>query len=236
MMKMSTANAQTQTFDVRLPEIGSQVKVNSAGSILIGVVTRHDSKDGKPNFHYAYDFKSVEGDVVRSDRWAWPGSIYSPELEQAIESLSYVDAQDLLDNFCGAGIDDEHEVEVMRVQVRKAYFKGDIPGPEIMQHANPAREETVPSRFDKTKPFRVGNLEFTDINDAIEAASAASTRAENRLSAQIYQTLQKGVYGYAGYAVAIATFENGRDLDEMAADEDGVPDDDRRAQAFRPRG
>ena len=91
------------------------------------------------------------------------------------------------------------------------------------------------SRFDSSKPFMVGMLEFAEIADAVDAAAAASRLKENAFSAQICQALQKGVYGYQGSSVAIAYFKHGRDLDELAADEDGVPDFDRRSKAFRPR-
>lgn len=91
------------------------------------------------------------------------------------------------------------------------------------------------SRFDSSKPFMVGMLEFAEIADAVDAAAAASRLKENAFSAQMCQALQKGVYGYQGSSVAIAYFKHGRDLDELAADEDGVPDFDRRSKAFRPR-
>lgn len=80
----------------------------------------------------------------------------------------------------------------------------------------------------------VGLLEFTNIADAVEAAAAASKLKENAFSAQICQAFQKGANGYQGSSVAIAHFRNGIDLDVLAADEDGVPDMDRRTKAFRP--
>lgn len=82
----------------------------------------------------------------------------------------------------------------------------------------------------------VGQLTFTNIQDAVDAAAAASKLKENAFVAQICQPLKNGVYGYAGTSIAFATFRNGIDLDTLAADEDGVPDEDMRAAAFRPRG
>jgi hypothetical protein len=91
-------------------------------------------------------------------------------------------------------------------------------------------------RYDVTKPFMVGMLEFKTIDVAVEAAVAASKLKENAFSAQISQPLQKGFASYQGSSVAIAYFRNGLDLNELAADEDGMPDMYVRAQAFRPRG
>ena len=91
------------------------------------------------------------------------------------------------------------------------------------------------SRFNNSKPFAVGNLQFDNIGDAIEAAAAASTLEASAFTAAICQPLQKGANGYQGSSIAIAHFRHGVDLDELAADENGVPDIERRANAFRAR-
>lgn len=91
-------------------------------------------------------------------------------------------------------------------------------------------------RFNECKPFMVGMLNFQDLQDAVDAAAAASLLKENAFSAQICQELKPGSCGYAGYSVAIAHFQNGVDLATLATDEDGVPDLPRRSSAFHARG
>ena len=91
------------------------------------------------------------------------------------------------------------------------------------------------ARYNSTKPFFVKGREYAAIQDAVDAAAAASLLAENNFTADITQLLQAGVYGYAGSAIAFAHFRSGADLDALAADEDGVPDLDRRAGAFVAR-
>ena len=99
-----------------------------------------------------------------------------------------------------------------------------------------APEEAAPTaarpRYDSAKPFFVKGREYAAIQDAVDAAAAASLLAENNFTADITQLLQLGVYGYAGSAIPFAHFRNGADLDALAADEDGVPDLGRRARAF----
>lgn len=90
-------------------------------------------------------------------------------------------------------------------------------------------------RFDPHQPFTVGGLEFTAIDDAVDAAVAASKLKANGLFAQITQSFQKGFASYPGSCIAFAHFRNGVDMDEFAADEDGVPDLEMRSQAFRVR-
>lgn len=90
--------------------------------------------------------------------------------------------------------------------------------------------------YDSTKPFMVGMTEFTTIDEAVDAAVANSKLKENAFSAQICQSFQKGFASYPGSSIAIAHFKDGIDVNELAADEDGVPDMVLRAQAFRPRG
>lgn len=116
---------------IQVPPIDGAVKVHTGGEILSGVVTSHDTKDGLPCFIYEYDFQTASGEVVKRELWAWPEQIYTQDLEQAIENLSFDEAQDLLDNFCGVGCNDEHGVESLRKQVRQAYFNGDIPVCEL---------------------------------------------------------------------------------------------------------
>lgn len=54
-----------------LPNIGSRVTVKADGKLLSGVVTGHDSKDGKPIFDYQHDHVMPDGSVVKADKWAW---------------------------------------------------------------------------------------------------------------------------------------------------------------------
>ena len=91
---------------------------------------------------------------------------------------------------------------------------------------------SYPPRYNEAKPFFVKGREYAAIQEAVDAAAAASQLAENNFSSDITQQLQPGVYSYAGSAVAFAQFRNGVDLDALAADEDGVPDLGRRARAF----
>lgn len=54
-----------------LPTVGSRVTVEADGKLLRGVVTGHDSKDGKPIFDYQHDHVMPDGSVVKADKWAW---------------------------------------------------------------------------------------------------------------------------------------------------------------------
>jgi hypothetical protein len=47
------------------------VRLFPDGKTLLGVVTGHDSKDGKPIFEYQYDHGMPDGSVVKADKWAW---------------------------------------------------------------------------------------------------------------------------------------------------------------------
>lgn len=80
------------------------------------------------------------------------------------------------------------------------------------------------------KPFFVGQRTFDSLQDAVNAAAADSIKFKR---ACITQTLTPGIYGYAGTAVVVAQFEDGLDLLAKAADEDGHPDEDARAQALK---
>ena len=54
-----------------LPPIGAIITVMTDGKTLLGVVTGHDIKDGKPIFEYQYDHGMPDGSVVKADKWAW---------------------------------------------------------------------------------------------------------------------------------------------------------------------
>lgn len=94
-------------------------------------------------------------------------------------------------------------------------------------------KEIMNPRFNSEKPFMVGQMEFSSIQEAVCAAAAASKSQENNFSAQICQPFQSGANGYPGSSVVVAHFRDGVDIDALAADEDGVPDMERRSQAFR---
>ncbi len=128
-----------QFKDQNFPQVGDTVKVSMAGPGLVtGTVTGYGEKDGKRHICFEHDFITSSGETVKSDRWAWPEQIYTAPLEQAIEALSFADAQDLLDTFCGVGCNDELDAQQLRVLVREAYFKGDIPAGELKSRPTPS--------------------------------------------------------------------------------------------------
>lgn len=77
--------------------------------------------------------------------------------------------------------------------------------------------------------YTVGNQSFTDIN---LAAAAAKVESQGGRRSSILAPLRKGVYGYQGQQYAVAQFFNGQDVRALAADEDGEPDLDARAEAL----
>lgn len=60
------------------PPIGTRVKVQSIDdTVHDGVVTEHDTKDGRPVFVYEYlhIFPSPPGGSCMSSKWAWPEQV-----------------------------------------------------------------------------------------------------------------------------------------------------------------
>lgn len=130
----------------QLPAIGETVKVNSGGSIFAGVVTGHDAKDGKPHFFYECDFPGATGEVVKSEKWAWPEQIYSPELEYLIGALTQKEAQSLMDLLPGdpSGFPGgELSLGAMRVKIRQAYFRGDVSEAHIKQNSSSVSKSPI---------------------------------------------------------------------------------------------
>lgn len=79
--------------------------------------------------------------------------------------------------------------------------------------------------------FQVGNLNFIELQDAVDYAQPASIGTV----LQITTLLKKGQCSYAGTSSVVATFKNGSDINTLAADEDGVPDLKLRATALLAR-
>jgi len=77
--------------------------------------------------------------------------------------------------------------------------------------------------------YEVGEEEFTELQDAVNAAAKASYFNER---SQITTKFKDGQCGYAGQNSVVATFHNGVDVRSIADDEDGVPDFDVRATAL----
>lgn len=60
-----------------------------------------------------------------------------PHVEAAITKLTYNEAQDLLDEHCGVGCHDEHDLEEMQDKVRSAVLHGTIPASELLSETSP---------------------------------------------------------------------------------------------------
>lgn len=60
-----------------MPPLEAIILVQTEGAMLRGVVTGHDTKDGKPIFEYQHDHVMPDGTVIKADKWAW--------LEQLVE-------------------------------------------------------------------------------------------------------------------------------------------------------
>ena len=64
----------------------------------------------------------------------------------------------------------------------------------------------------KNKPFEVGTLVFTNIDDAKTEAAKRSKSREHGFASSITQELQPGIYGYQGSSFVVAQFRNGRNI------------------------
>lgn len=56
---------------VILPPIGARITLMAQGTMVRGVVTGHDSKDGKPVFEYQHDYAMPDGSIIKTYKWAW---------------------------------------------------------------------------------------------------------------------------------------------------------------------
>ncbi len=66
-------------YDVPLliPPLEAFILVETGGTLRRGVVTGHDTKDGKPIIMYQHDHVMPDESVIKAEKWAW--------LEQIVE-------------------------------------------------------------------------------------------------------------------------------------------------------
>ncbi len=62
-----------------VPPIQSRITVETEGKTQEGVVTGHDTKDGRPVVEYRHDHRMPDGSIVKADKWAWLGQVIDME-------------------------------------------------------------------------------------------------------------------------------------------------------------